>query len=420
MVQRLAQLAPTVTDDDRLFGYQASVLRRNKYIIELQAQKFSGVKRTTANIMANESTSAISADKAGLGVLHAGAHAELQTGKDALCRILPLLDSRPDDVGLLLTIIQLYVQTKNPGAALSLLEAFFKRLETATTPDHADVRYAPGLVALAVSLYRLQGRPAAIRTELAKAAAHWEERQDDDSSSSSTPGSSATSLLREAGIELLSSPNPSDLAVAGAAFDRLLAGAGASRAATAGLVASFATRDFARAEPHLSSLTRVDELAAGVDVAALLGRGVATLPVAAAATSAKRARTSDEDEGDAAAVAAGAPAAKRQKKARRSRLPKDYDPSRKPDPERWLPLRDRSTYRPKGRKGRKRAAEATQGGGVGVAGQETLELVGGAGAVRVERAGAAGGAGGAASGGAGAAGGGGAAGKGKKKKKGKK
>ena len=49
---------------------------------------------------------------------------------------------------------------------------------------------------------------------------------------------------------------------------------------------------------------------------------------------------------------------------RKSRLPKDYDASKTPDPERWLPLKDRSTYRPKGRKGRQKAAEKTQGGGV--------------------------------------------------------
>ena len=49
---------------------------------------------------------------------------------------------------------------------------------------------------------------------------------------------------------------------------------------------------------------------------------------------------------------------------RKSRLPKDYDASKTPDPERWLPLKDRSTYRLKGRKGRQKAAEKTQGGGV--------------------------------------------------------
>lgn len=46
---------------------------------------------------------------------------------------------------------------------------------------------------------------------------------------------------------------------------------------------------------------------------------------------------------------------------RKSRLPKDYEQGKVPDPERWLPLRDRSTYRPKGKKGRAKAA-LTQGG----------------------------------------------------------
>lgn len=46
---------------------------------------------------------------------------------------------------------------------------------------------------------------------------------------------------------------------------------------------------------------------------------------------------------------------------RKSRLPKNYEQGKAPDPERWLPLRDRSTYRPKGKKGRAKAA-LTQGG----------------------------------------------------------
>ena len=42
------------------------------------------------------------------------------------------------------------------------------------------------------------------------------------------------------------------------------------------------------------------------------------------------------------------------------RLPKKYDPLSKPDPERWLPLRERSTYR--GKRG-KRGKQTTVGKG---------------------------------------------------------
>lgn len=61
---------------------------------------------------------------------------------------------------------------------------------------------------------------------------------------------------------------------------------------------------------------------------------------------------------------------------RKSRLPKDYDPAKTPDPERWLPLKDRSSYRPKGKKGRQKAAEKTQGG---VGGEKSGEVKAGGG-----------------------------------------
>lgn len=393
MTARLAESIKPPTDNSRPFEYQAAVLRRNKEVIELQCQKFSGVRSRARTGLAREDASSApdtSREASNLGVLHAAAVSHLQTGKEALRSILPLLESRPDDIGLLLTIIQLYIQTENPAPALSLLEALFRRLEAAAAPDHADVRFSPGLVALAVALYRLQGRHAAVRAELSRAAMHWQ--QQPAAGSSDLRNGSALSLLRQAGIELLRSQNPSDLSTAGAAFSRLCEEQ-RDRLAEAGLVASFATSDPSRAQLYMADLTPVEKLTAGVDVSALLDAGVASLPSSSTNTTAPGSRK----RGAAASADGAAPA----KKPRRSRakLPKDYDPEKKPDPERWLPLRDRSTYRPKGKKGKKKAAEATQGGVVKE--EETLELVGGAGAVKVEKAPA---------GGAGA----------KKKKKGKK
>jgi signal recognition particle subunit SRP72 len=389
LAQRLAESLPEGKGPDRLFEYQGSVLRRNRYVLNLQIQKFPGVEESTSRILSKEPVPAISSSKCDLGILGAAAACQLQTGQEALRQILPLLETRPDDVGLLLTVIQLYIQLQNPGPAISLLEAFFKRLEAATTPDHADVRFAPGLVALAVSLYRTQGRHAAIRNELAKAAAHWQKKTGPAASGA------GTSLLREAGIELLRSSHPADLAAAGEAFSHLVAAQPGDRAAKAGLVASFATTDFSKAQPYLDALPAVEDLTRGVDVSALLEAGVAVAPSNAQAARGKKRPHEDEEAGKEKQQQQ--PAAK---KRRKRKLPKSYDPSKQPDPERWLPLRDRSSYRPKGKKGKKRAADATQGGVVRE--EETLELAGGAGSVKVEKAPAAGG------------------GAGKKKKKGKK
>jgi len=390
LVQRLAEALPKDQGSDRLFEYQSSVLRRNKYVLNLQVQKFPGVERSTSRILSKEAVPAISSAKCDLGILGAAAACQLQTGQEALRQILPLLETRPDDVGLLLTVIQLYVQLHNPGPAISLLESFLKRLEAATTPDHADVRFAPGLVALAVSLYRTQGRHSAIRNELAKAAAHWQRKTGADSSGA------GTSLLREAGIELLRSSHPSDLAAAGEAFSHLVAAQPGDRTAKAGLVASFATADFSKVQPYLDALPSVEDLTRGVDVDALLEAGVAAAPSVAHPQAGRGKKRSLEEDQDAKEKQQQQAAKKRRKR----KLPKSYDPSKQPDPERWLPLRDRSSYRPKGKKGKKRAAEATQGGPVRE--EETLELAGGAGSVKVEKAPAAGG------------------GAGKKKKKGKK
>merc|ERR1712071_429426 len=58
-------------------------------------------------------------------------------------------------------------------------------------------------------------------------------------------------------------------------------------------------------------------------------------------------------------------AGKKSTKKRNIRLPKHHDPNTKPDPERWLPRRERSTYRPKKRERRfdRREARADVGKG---------------------------------------------------------
>lgn len=358
LTERLMESAARLSGNDQLFQHQSSILRRNHYALSLQMNKFDGVESSMARQILKAPTPTASTEIAGLGVISAAAHARLQAGKAALREILPMLDKRPADIGLLLTIIQLYVQTKNPGPALGLLEAFLKRLEQGTTPDHKDVRFSPGLVAVTVALYRLLGRQNLVRAELAKAAAYWRTRSNE----------AATSLLREAGVELLRSANPEDLELAGATFGGLAGRSKQDTVAAAGLVASLATTDYAKIEPQLQNLTPVERLVGGVDVQALIDAGVASV---ASTVPADRKRAAD---------AAPQKAERRRKKRR---LPKDYEEGKQPDPERWLPLRDRSTYRPKGKKGKKRAQEATQGGVVKE--EETLELVGGAGAVKVEK-----------------------------------
>ncbi len=322
--------------------------------------KYDGVARSTGKIMSQNSNPTISPFINSLSVLHAAAHAKCESSKASLKEVLPLLEKRPNDVGLILTIIQLYILTNNPGPAIALLESFFKRLEESATPADQDVRFAPGLVALVVSLYRLQGRKAAIKRELGKAASYWRRK--------SKP---SEDLLRAAGISLLESSKPEDLSTASEIFASLREQDPNDRLAIAGFVASNANNNISAVGSDLDKLTPVEKLISGIDASRLEEAGIATLPITMSEASKKRPAPAEKEKPS-------------NKKIRKSKMPKDFEEGKKMDPERWLPAKDRSSYRPKGKKGKKKALESTQGGVV--KDEESLELVGGAGAVKVEKA----------------------------------
>lgn len=151
--------------------------------------------------------------------------------------------------------------------------------------------------------------------------------------------------MRVAGTALLGSDEQSDLEKAGRIFSSLLESDPNDPVAKAGLVASFATIDPAKVLQYTKGLSPVSSLISGINADALEAAGVAQPPSKKIAAKPK-----------AASV-------KPRKPRRKRHLPKDYDPEKKVDPERWLPLKDRSYYKPKGKKAKK-AFQAMQGGTV--------------------------------------------------------
>lgn len=281
-------------------------------------------------------------------VLNAAAHARnTTTEKAALKEILPLLEKRPTDVGLILTITHLYVLTGNFAAATHLLESFFKRLEQSASASDMDVRFAPGLIATLVSLYARQGRPGASKTELAKAAEYWRKPH---KSKTEAP---SKALMVTAGTALLDAHNPENMKAAGEIFTSLFEQDKTDRAAIAGLVAAYSITNPSGLPSNLSSsLPEASHLVSDIDAAALENAGVPLPPSSASSppTAGAQKRTTPR------------PVASKTKRIRKARMPKDFDPNKKMDPERWLPMRDRSYYRPKGKKGKKRMEGLTQGG----------------------------------------------------------
>ncbi|KAK5153865.1 Signal recognition particle subunit SRP72 [Recurvomyces mirabilis] len=326
---------------DQPFEFQAKVLRQNQYALELQSAKFEGLVRSTKVVLAGQTSSTLDPEYNVLSVVNAAAHAKARSGKEALKYILPELEKRPYDVGLVLTIAQLYVLTGNSSTAITMLEKFLSRLEQAGSVKEMDVRFAPGLVGAMVSLYQSAGRRGHARAELAEAAQYWQRKGKE--SSGKLPGG-VVNLFKAAGSSLLESEEKEHQELAAGIFTDLHQRDEKDRYAAAGLLAASPQT---ATNTQTQSLQSIDRLVASIDVDELEHAGIAQ-PTTTTSTSLKRPAPADSKPIKA-------------KKPRKSRLPKDYDPNKQPDPERWLPLRDRSTYRPKGKKGKARREALSQG-----------------------------------------------------------
>ena len=334
---------------DKFFKFQADWKNQFQMVLDLQSSKYTSVANAAGKALSRNPSPTGSANLNNISVINAAAHAQNQLGKLGLKAILPLLDKRPNDVGLIATIVQLYILTSNQGSAIMVMEAFFKRLEASKIAEDQDVRFAPGLVAMLVSLYSIQGRKLRIMSELAKAASYWRHKS-----------KACPVLLRAAGVSLLASQTSEDLVTAGEIFGSLCVQDPRDSIAIAGYVAAYATTDAKKITRKVEKLTPVARLVAGLDTDSLEQAGVHQ--ITSTSVGLKR-----KDLGDEQTVSA-------KKRVRVSRRPKDYDPIKPVDPERWLPLKDRSSYRPKGKKGRQKAVASTQGG-VSEQGSEGLHMV---------------------------------------------
>ena len=332
---------PRLPKGDQLFSYQSIPYSSNKRAIDIQALKFDGMRSPATP----KDSSQVSPEALLSSVFSAAAHARNEVNKAATKKILPEVHKRPNDVGLMITLVQMYVLTGNAPAATELMESFFKRLDDTAAESKDEIRFNPGLVSILIALYRNQGRRAQMKHELAKAASYWRSKQ-----------KAPAALLRAAGSVLLESSDPEETKEAAEIFSKLREQQPNDKSAIAGYVASHAMTDAKAILSEVDKLTSVAELTGNVDVDALESAAIPqssnALHIAQLTGSRKRAAPDG--------------VAGKRKKVRKSRQPKDYDPEKKPDPERWFPMKDRSYYRaPKGkRKGKKGRDDRTQGGAV--------------------------------------------------------
>ncbi|KEF56683.1 uncharacterized protein A1O9_06872 [Exophiala aquamarina CBS 119918] len=336
-----------VPHDDRLFSYQSVPLESNQTALDLQSFKFDGIISATSKVISKHRAPTLSSAAVLASQFNASAHAMTKTGKAAIKRILPELEKRPNDVGLIITLAQLYVLVGNNTSAVELVQTFFDRLEKSVAENEQDIRFNPVLVSLFISLLKTRGQQSQIKQELAKAAGYWRSKPNP-----------ATQLLTAAGISLLESQKEEDLKAASEIFDKLREQRPDDKATVAGYVASHAVTggDSNTLQVEAGKLTAISELIRNIDVDGLEKGGIPQSSNALAIAQLRRAKKRGAADGTSSKA----------KRVRKSKLPKDYDASKKVDPERWLPMKDRSYYRaPKGKKKGKRGGggdDKTQGG----------------------------------------------------------
>ncbi|KAL9058430.1 MAG: hypothetical protein Q9162_001725 [Coniocarpon cinnabarinum] len=318
-------------DQDSLtFTYQEAALSRSMMAIETQAHKFSHAVKTAS-------------EKPWAGVYVAAAHVQNQHGELAIAELLALLKRRKADVGLLMTVIQLCILDGQAQAATEVLQRFMKQLEQSTNASDKDVRFSNGLVSLLVSLYAGQNRTEQARRELEKAAQHWRQRIKETRAS--------LPLLRAAAAAQLEKPFSDGEDFARQIIEAVNDNEGRSMATTAGLLAA-GVQPSDKSGTGESTLQSIEALTLNINAEALDAAGVATVEKTVPTL------TSSKRPAQVQAKPRKAP------QIRKSRMPKDYDPSKTPDPERWLPLHERSTWRPKGKKKNKSSQGMAMQGGI--------------------------------------------------------
>lgn len=237
----------------------------------------------------------------------------------------------PQSLAIHFAMIQLSLLDSKHSAALSTLEGYLESVKS-----QPEIYYQPALIALLVWLYEQTGQSERAMQALDDASSQW---KNGTSSTSSKPPSS---ILKQTAAFKLKARRFQEAA---ADYEQLVKADPMDAQAIAGLITAYSEVNPALAEKYGNSLPAFES--GSLDLATL-ERVVPGVK--------RRYMKKDGKEG---------PVVKKSKKNKKRKplMPKQYDPSVTPDPERWIAKRDRSTYRAKG-KNKKALMKGSQGASV--------------------------------------------------------
>ncbi|XP_048826472.1 signal recognition particle subunit SRP72 [Brienomyrus brachyistius] len=231
--------------------------------------------------------------------------------------------------GIKLTMAQLYLTQGHVTKACDILRSI------------EDFRYKPGMISALVTMYSHEEDIDSAIDVLSQAIQHYQREQ---------PGSSAhLSLVREAANFKLKYGRKKE---AISDLEQLWKQNKKDIHNLAQLISAYSLVDQEKAKSLSKHLPSPDTMSFKVDVDELENSHGATY------VRKKPAKVTGEN----VAKEEGQEGVKKKRKKKKGKLPKNYDPKVTPDPERWLPMRERSYYRGR-KKGKKKeqVGKGTQG-----------------------------------------------------------
>ena len=271
----------------------------------------------------------------------------------------------PKSLALRFATIQLQLLQARPTAALATLESYLSLIGDKNKKEY----YQPAVIALLVYLYEQTGQSEKAMDALDKASAFW---KTDDAFASNAP----TSIMKQTAAFKLKTGRYIEAA---SDFEELVKADPSDAQALAGLISAYIEVDPAKAEQYGNALPAIalDHL----DIPAL-ERSVPGVKRGYVKKHNDRYIYNKKSKPFCLSLSSfngkiSTRASKpKTKKKRKPLLPKEYDASKTPNPERWIPARERSTYKAKG-KSKKALGKGPQGsyvagGGIGITGSANI------------------------------------------------
>ncbi|KAF9959095.1 hypothetical protein BGZ72_010335 [Mortierella alpina] len=310
----------------KFFSSQKSIIAMNELLVSLYQKKFAACRDSARQLLKSQPE-----NDALYLILAATMHNQKKTAK-ALEELKEYALIRPDSVAIQFAIVQLELMNgQDYTAAIESLTRFLK-----TLPE--DEQHRPGYVALLVWLYDQAGQSEKGVDLLGESSAIWAKNNKGSGSATTLP----LALLKQTAAFKLRSHRYKEAAKD---YEELVRADPSDPASIAGLIMAYSEFEPALAEKYGASLPEMKNVMA-LDVEALekvvpgLKREYVSTENASAGAGAGGRRGPSSGSRPRRTGA-------RKIKKRKPLLPKGFDAAHAgtPDPERWLPKRDRAAAR---------------------------------------------------------------------------